>query len=119
MFKNNNNVFRALSLVKYDRALVPLATDAGVRFGFANGNRTAVNLKEYQQFITHFNMEIIAPDQDTSIIYGDLAAWLQSHGKALSNNDIWIAATCVQFGGSLATLDKDFAQLPQIRLVDL
>jgi predicted nucleic acid-binding protein len=119
MFKNNDNVFKALSLVRYDRALVPLATDAEIRFGFENGNKTTENLKKYQQFIGDFNIEIIAPDQDTSIIYADLASWLRKHGKSLSNNDLWIAATCVQTGSRLATLDKDFSYLPQIRLINL
>jgi tRNA(fMet)-specific endonuclease VapC len=119
MFDNDDRIFRALSQHKYDRALIPLATDAEIRFGFENGSRTAKNLKDYQLFIEQFNLELVMPNQDTSIIYADLAAWCRQHGVALSNNDLWIAAACVQTGGSLVTLDQDFANLPQIRLVDL
>jgi predicted nucleic acid-binding protein len=119
MFDNDDRIFRALSQHKYDRGLIPLATDAEIRFGFAYGDRTVINLKDYQLFIEQFNLELVTPDQDTSIIYADLASWCRQHGISLSNNDLWIAATCMQAGGSLATLDGDFANLPQIRRIDL
>jgi predicted nucleic acid-binding protein len=119
MFDNDDRIFRALSKHKYDRALIPLAADAEIRFGFAYGNRTTKNLGDYRLFIGQFNLEIVVPDQDTAVIYADLAAWCRRHGVSLSNNDLWIAAACVQTGGSLVTLDQDFARLPQIRRIDL
>lgn len=119
LFDDEDQVVKAISKQAYHRALVPLATDAEMRYGFAYGNKTAENLKDYQIFIQQLNLEIIFPDQETAIIYADLAAWSQQNGISLSNNDLWIAATCMQVGGSLATLDGDFAYLPQIRRVDL
>lgn len=119
LFDDEDKIVKAVSKHAFDRALVPLATDAEMRFGFAYGNKLDKNLKDYRIFIQRLNFEIVAPDQDTAIIYGDLAAWSRKNGIALSNNDIWIAATCVQFGGSLVSLDQDFTQLPQIRRVEL
>lgn len=118
-FSNNDQIVRVLSQQTYDRALIPLATDAEIRFGFTYGNKTAENLKKYRLFKQQHNLEITPPDQDTSMVYADLASWSRKNGIALSNNDLWIAATCVQTGGSLVALDQDFAHLPQIRRVDL
>ncbi len=116
ILSNNDSLIREFSNQEYDRLIIPLATDAEIRYGFSYGMRQAENLKNYELFKKHFNIEIAYPDQDTSIIYSDLATWSRKHGVAISHNDLWIASTCIRFGGVLATLDKDFSKLPQIRI---
>jgi tRNA(fMet)-specific endonuclease VapC len=115
----DDTIMREVTKVKYDRYIVPLSTDAELRYGFANGNRQENNLSDYEGLKKTLNLIVINPNQDTSSIYAGLAAWCRQNGKSLSNNDIWIAATCVQVGGELITLDEDFKYLPQIRLVDV
>jgi predicted nucleic acid-binding protein len=110
---------KAFSEQSYDELLVPLATDAELRFGFANGTRTADNLKTYELFKQQFHASVKHPDQDTAIIYADLAAYARKNGLALSHNDFWIAATTIQHGGVLLTSDGDFKALPQIRALVL
>lgn len=100
----------------YSSTIIPLATDAEARFGFQHGNKHAENLKNYETFKQHFGLSVVAPDQDTAITYTELASWCRQNGISLSNNDLWIAATCIQFGGKLLTLDQDFARLPQVSL---
>lgn len=119
LLNNDDRLAQALSRQAHDRLIIPLATDAESRFGFAHGSKPAANLALYEAFRQQFHAEIVAPDQDTAIIYADLAAWARQHGITLSNNDLWIAATCVQTGGRLLTLDQDFAHLPQVQLVSL
>ena len=103
----------------FDRFAVPLAADTEVRFGFMNGTRQVENLKKYSHIIQRLLFEVVCPDQDTSLIYADFATWAKQHGIALSNNDIWIAATCSQLGGRLLTLDGDFKHLAQVPLVGI
>ena len=103
----------------YDHYVIPIAADAELRFGFANGNKTVQNLENYELFKEQFSAEVFCPNQNTSLIYAELATWAKQHGVALSNNDIWIAATCSQLGGRLITLDGDFKHLPQVALVDI
>ncbi len=103
----------------YDHYVIPLATDAEIRFGFANGSKETQNIKNYELFKSEFAIEVFSPNQDTSIIYAELAAWAKQHGVSLSNNDLWIAATSNQLGGRIITLDGDFKNLPQISLADI
>jgi predicted nucleic acid-binding protein len=103
----------------FDRYILPLATDAEIRFGFMNGSRQADNLAKYTNIIQQLSFELVYPNQDTSLVYAELATWTKQHGIALSHNDIWIAATTRQLGGRLLTLDDDFKHLPQISLVNL
>jgi len=105
--------------LSYDSLSIPLATDAELRFGYNYGTKKSENLEKYDDFKQHFNAKIIFPDQNTSLIYADLASWCRKKGISLSNNDFWIASMCVQTSGKLLTLDKDFAQLPQLRLVSI
>jgi len=118
LLSDDDDIVKAFVRQNYDRVIIPLATDAEVRFGFANGSRTAENLANYELFKKEFSVEVVFPDQETSIIYGDLATWARRHGVALSHNDYWIASTCVQIGGSLFAVDQDFKNLPQLRLVE-
>lgn len=104
---------------EFDRYVIPLATDAEIRFGFTHGARHADNMVKYERILQRLSFEIVCPNQETSLIYAELATWARRHGIALSHNDIWIAATCSQLGGRLITLDGDFKHLPQIPQVEL
>lgn len=115
----DEQVVRAVGRQLYDHYVIPLAVDAELRFGFTNGNKSAQNVESYELFKEHFDVEVFDPNQDTAFLYADLATWAKRNGVALSNNDIWIAATCSQVGGRLITLDDDFKRLPQISLVDI
>lgn len=115
--ENNSSVVRTFVECGATRVLIPLAVDAEIRFGFMNRSKPEVNLANYQRAKEHFGFEVFEPNQDTAIIYAELALWARQHGAAFSNNDLWIAATCVQEGAELLTHDADFRQLPQVRRV--
>jgi predicted nucleic acid-binding protein len=115
----NDSVARIMGDSLYDNCLIPLAVDAESRYGFKNGSNDNRNLSIYNEFKRKFNLKIISPNKDTSLMYAEIAAWCNKNGKSLSNNDIWIAATSVQYGADLITLDNDFNSLPQIRLAHL
>ena len=117
LLSNDDGIVKIFAEQDYSQAITPLAADAEVRFGFANGNKAAENLANYDLFKKQFGIEVVSPDQDTAMIYADLATWARQHGIALSHNDIWIAATCIQVGGKLFAVDQDFENLPQLRLV--
>lgn len=112
-------ILQVVASKQFDRYVIPLATDAEIRFGFMHGSRQADNLAKYDRIVQQLSFELIYPDQDTSLIYAELATWAREHGLALSNNDIWIAATCKQLSAKLLTLDGDFRRLPQISRADL
>ena len=117
LFAKDDRAIQVLAQQKHDQLLIPLAVDAEIRFGFVNGSRQEQNLANYEMFKNQFSAEIMPPDQDTAIIYAELALWARQNGIALSNNDTWIAATCVQTAGVLLTFDEDFKDMPQIRIV--
>ena len=112
-------ILRIMASENFNRYVIPLATDAEIRFGFLHGSRQADNLDKYTKILQQLSLELVSPNQDTSIIYAELATWARQHGVSLSNNDLWIAATNNQVSGRLITLDGDFKHLPQVPQVDL
>lgn len=112
-------ILKVVASKEFDQYIIPLATDAEIRFGFMHGSRQSDNLAKYAHVVQKLSFELAYPNQDTSIIYAELAVWAKEHGVALSNNDIWIAAASRQLGGKLLTLDGDFKHLPQISHADL
>ena len=116
--RNNRDLLKTISSLNYTSLILPLATDAEMRFGFSYGSKQAENLQSYELFKQRFGLKLLEPNQDTAIIYADLAAWCRKNGVSLSNNDLWIASSCIQSAGKLLTLDRDFARMPQLSLVE-
>src|SRR5579864_7873462 len=96
LLNEDDQVIQAVAAGAYDRLVIPLAADAEIRFGFMNGNKETDNLQSYELFKQKFDVAVVFPDQDTAMTYAKLATWAKHHGAALSNNDFWIAAACMQ-----------------------
>jgi predicted nucleic acid-binding protein len=112
-------ILQLVASKEFDRFVIPLATDAEIRFGFTHGARYRDNIVKYERILQRLSFEVICPNQETSLIYAELATWARRHGITLSHNDIWIAATCSQLGGRLITLDGDFKHLLHVPQVEL
>ncbi|PKL39393.1 MAG: VapC toxin family PIN domain ribonuclease [Candidatus Riflebacteria bacterium HGW-Riflebacteria-1] len=67
-------------------------------------------IKENVTRINEFALknEILSCDQHTAKIYGEIKSGLKSIGKPIPENDIWIAATAMQYNLTLITRDSHF-----------
>ena len=61
--------------------------------------------------------DVVWPDSDLAELSGDLRAEMESAGHPLSVADAWIAATALYLGCPLATHDRDFFGIPNLRLI--
>lgn len=89
-----------------------------LRAGFRGGSRPAANEDRLRHFLAEPRVHVLLVDEETSVRYGLLRHDLQRRGRALSLNDIWIAATAFQHGLKILTTDSGFREIPQV-LVDL
>jgi tRNA(fMet)-specific endonuclease VapC len=82
-------------------------------YGAANSQRIQDNLR------FAFKIEIAYPildcDVRTGRIYGYLSARLKAKGRRISPNDVWIAATALQYDLTLITRDKDFQYVDRLK----
>ena len=88
-------------------------------YGFLKGNRRDLNEKKLLEIINQIKMEIISVDQHVARKYGIIYDSLVKKGKKVPINDVWIAACCMESGGTLLTRDKHFESIDQIETIIL
>ena len=82
--------------------------------GFAGGSKTRKNERELQEFLTSPRVRVVGMDETTSRRYAVIRHTLRKGGTPIPTNDIWIAATAMQHGLDLVTLDAHYLKIPQI-----
>jgi len=86
--------------------------------GFARGSHRLKNERQLAEFVESPRVSVIDVDDDTAVRYSAIYDTLRSAGTPIPTNDIWIAASAMQYGLRLVTLDAHFTRVPQI-LTDL
>ena len=86
-------------------------------YGFACGNRELVNVADLEVFLSEPAVVVNRVTDSTARHYAVLKKFLRLQGTPLPENDIWIAATCVEHGTMLLTRDRHFECLPQLRVM--
>ena len=60
---------------------------------------------------------LLASDQDTAKLYGDLWADLSTSGTMIPQNDIWIAALALQYRLPLVSRDDHFEHIDRLEIL--
>jgi predicted nucleic acid-binding protein len=84
--------------------------------GFMGGHREATNRKELDQFLDSPRVELLVLDESSADFFALVFNNLKLIGKPVPSNDIWIAATAMQHGLTLATLDSHFTHIAGLSL---
>ena len=90
-----------------------------LQFGFMKGKRQAFNEKKLREFTDILNVEVINVNADVARKYAAIYLSLQIKGTKIPINDVWIAASCMEVGGTLLTRDKHFEVVDQIDTIVL
>lgn len=98
---------------------LPSVVIGELSFGFMKGQRQKINEKKLKQFIDLLNVEVINVNADVARKYAIIYLFLQKKGTKIPINDVWIAASCMEVGGTLLTRDRHFDVVDQIETVIL
>jgi tRNA(fMet)-specific endonuclease VapC len=88
-----------------------------LKSGFRGGSRRLQNEARLQMFLDSPRIRLLRIDEETAERYAEILASLRVAGTPLPANDIWIAASAMQYGLRVVTTDAHFRLIPQI-LVD-
>mgnify|MGYP000470266439 FL=1 len=88
-------------------------------YGFMKGSRQQFNERKLQEIIKKLQVEIIDVNQNVSRKYALIYLSLVKKGTKIPINDVWIAASCMEVGGSLLTRDRHFQHVEQIEVIIL
>lgn len=102
-----------------EHLLMPSIVLGELSYGFMKGSRRDLNEKKLLQIIDQLKMEIITVDQHVARKYGIIYSSLVKNGQKIPINDVWIAACCMETGGTLLTRDKHFQFIDQIETIIL
>ena len=76
--------------------------------GFAAGQRESHNRNELTQFLNTPRVKIVPGTTATADLYALVYAALRRKGQPIPTNDLWIAASSLEHGAALLTLDVHF-----------
>ena len=88
-------------------------------YGFMKGSRKLYNERKLRQFINRLKVDTIFIDDDVARKYATIYLSLVNKGLKIPINDVWIAACCMEIGGTLLTRDNHFEIVDQIDSVIL
>ena len=100
-----------------EQIYIPSVVLGELNFGFMRGSRQRFNERKLQQFISRLHVEIIDVNTDVARKYAIIFLSLQKRGRKIPINDVWIAACCMEIGGTLLTRDSHFSFVEQIETI--
>jgi len=83
--------------------------------GAGASGRSADNLRQVRDFAQ--KCELLEVTAEVAERYATLKLELRAAGKPIPDNDIWIAALCLECGVPLVTRDGHFGHLPALSVV--
>jgi tRNA(fMet)-specific endonuclease VapC len=85
-----------------------------LRVGFLKGTRLADNLAGLAHFLASPRVDVVPVDEETAERYALILDSLRRAGTPIPTNDVWIAASAMQYGSVLLTTDPHFRAVAQI-----
>lgn len=79
--------------------------------GFTNGTKQTKNKSELDELLNSPRIRVLTIDQNTIPFYTHIYTALRKKGKPVPTNDMWIAASAMQHGCAICTLDKHFQHI--------
>ncbi|MCP4629467.1 MAG: type II toxin-antitoxin system VapC family toxin [bacterium] len=104
-------------LQRAQKILICAITIGELLSGFKAGSKKNINRAELEEFLDSPRVQLIEIDEDTAEFYSEIQTALKKKGKPIPTNDIWIAATALQYGLKLYTKDQHFKAVPGLVLV--
>jgi predicted nucleic acid-binding protein len=102
------------SLQEADEIVVNPVVLGELKAGFLRGKSRRRNEDELALFLGSPRVTVARMDEGTSDRYAAILDGLRRAGTPIPTNDLWIAATAMQYGLSVVTTDAHFLRVPQI-----
>ncbi len=98
---------------------IPSIVVGELTYGFMKGKRQQFNERKLRQIVSRLRIEIIDVTAEVARKYAIIYLALIRKGTKIPINDVWIAACCMEVGGTLLTRDKHFEYVDQVESVVL
>jgi tRNA(fMet)-specific endonuclease VapC len=82
--------------------------------GFMLGSLERKNMRELREFLDRPGVCVTPISDEIALRYASIVRTLRSSGMPIPTNDIWIAATALENGARLLSLDGHFSKIPTL-----
>jgi len=113
LFKNDEAVTNLLSHKSI--IYLPVPVTAELLFAAKNSGRPKENLKTYNEFID--TCRILNITRKTADPYSAIRLQLKQKGRPIPENDLWIAAVCIENNLPIITADAHFDSVDGLKVV--
>lgn len=94
---------------------LPVPVVGELRFGALNSQRVTENLRQVEQLVAR--CKALDVKVSTAEIYARIRLQLKQQGKPIPENDVWIAAICIEHDLPLATSDEHFLEVDGLKVI--
>lgn len=102
-------------LDSFGELYLPVTVIGELLYGAMNSSRAVENVPRVNALVTR--CPVLDTNANTSRIYAELRLDAKTRGRPLPENDLWIAASCVEHNVPLATEDAHFAGFTALNTV--
>jgi tRNA(fMet)-specific endonuclease VapC len=99
------------ALARAEQLLIPVTVVGELEAAFELGSRARDNRRLLDDFLSESFVDVLDTTASVARHYGRVFSALKRAGTPLPVNDIWIAATAMDCGGTLLTFDRDFGRI--------
>lgn len=115
-FLNGDTTIDAI-LLKYSEICLPAIVVGELVFGALNSKHAEQNLARHRKLI--HSTKILAITEATANTYARIRLALKKKGKPIPENDLWIAATCIEHKLPLMSSDGHFEYIDLLNLMSI
>jgi tRNA(fMet)-specific endonuclease VapC len=113
-FLNGDEVVESIVL-RYYEIYLPVIVVGELVFGALNSKHAELNLSRHQKFIQR--AKLLEITDTTANTYAQTRLRLKKKGKPIPENDIWIAAVCIENKLPLLSNDAHFKEIDHLDLI--
>ena len=107
------------ALMKASEVLIPIVAYAEVITGAENRTKRAVATLEAMDTLLRMpGTRVVPATTETARQYSRVYNLLKRNGTKIPTNDIWVAATVLETGGTLYSADGHFEHVPLLDWID-
>ena len=103
-----------VALQEADEIFVNSIVLGELRVGFMKGRRRRRNEDELNRFLGSPRVKLLDVTEETAERYAIILNSLWQAGTPIPTNDIWIAASAMEYGLELLTTDEHYQKVPQV-----
>ena len=97
-----------------DEVWIPFVVLAEMKAGFLGGTRQIQNAALLSNLLSRETVAILYAGRETTEQYARLFVQLKRAGTPVPDNDLWIAAQCLEHDVQLISRDGHFDKIPQL-----